>query len=158
MKMMNPKSKYASSDISSTQVGAGSVRTSNSLPFTTYRRVGDEKLKHPQRHRTLTYSADSTQCAIQAPPIIHELQPFNPNNDFDRRRGVIEQVKNRTKFCFSFVTFQSQMMQTVDLNGQLDIIRIIDPSVDIEQLKKAIIKIPLHQPIDDFKFNKVSEH
>lgn len=46
-------------------------------------------------------------------------------------------------------------MQTVDLNGQLDIIRIIDPSVDIEQLKKAIIKIPLHQPIDDFKFNKV---
>ena len=47
------------------------------------------------------------------------------------------------------------MMQTVDLNGQLDIIRIIDPSVDIEQLKKAIIKIPLHQPIDDLKFNKV---
>jgi len=141
MKMMNPKSKYASSDISSTQVGAGSVRTSNSLPFTTYRRVGDEKLKHPQRHRTLTYSADSTQCAIQAPPIIHELQPFNPNNDFDRRRGVIE-----------------QMMQTVDLNGQLDIIRIIDPSVDIEQLKKAIIKIPLHQPIDDFKFNKIKDY
>ena len=48
------------------------------------------------------------------------------------------------------------MMQTVDLNGQLDIIRIIDPSVDIEQLKKAIVKIPLHQPIDDFTFNKVS--
>ena len=50
-----------------------------------------------------------------------------------------------------------KMMQTVDLNGQLDIIRIIDPSVDIEQLKKAIIKIPLHQPIDDFKFNKVTK-
>lgn len=95
MMMMNPKSKYASSDISSTQVGAGSVRTSNSLPFTTYRRDDCGKtLKHPQRHRTLTYSADgSGQCPIQAPPpIIHELQPFNPNNDFDRRRGVIEQV------------------------------------------------------------------
>ena len=50
------------------------------------------------------------------------------------------------------------MMQTVDLNGQLDIIRIIDPSVDIEQLKKAIVKIPLHQPIDDFTFNKVFDH
>ena len=97
--MMNPTHsarnvRYASSDISSTGViGTGSVRTSNSLPFTTYRR-GDEKIKnHPQRHRTLTYSADSTQYQ---PPIIHELQPYNQtqqtNNDFDRRRTVIEQV------------------------------------------------------------------
>ena len=47
------------------------------------------------------------------------------------------------------------MMKNVDLNGQLDILRIIDPSVDIEQLRKAIIKIPKNHAIDQYTFSKV---
>ena len=47
------------------------------------------------------------------------------------------------------------MMKSVDLNGQLDILRIIDPSVDIEKLKKTIIQIPRSQPIDEHKFKQV---
>lgn len=50
---------------------------------------------------------------------------------------------------------QFQMMKNVDLNGQLDILRIIDPSVDIEQLRKAIIKIPKNHAIDQYTFSKV---
>ena len=46
-------------------------------------------------------------------------------------------------------------MKNVDLNGQLDILRIIDPSVDIEQLRKAIIKIPKNHAIDQYTFSKV---
>jgi len=47
------------------------------------------------------------------------------------------------------------MMKNVDLNGQLDILRILDPSVDIDQIRKTIVQIPNYQIIDEYKFDKV---
>ena len=46
-------------------------------------------------------------------------------------------------------------MKNVDLNGQLDILRILDPSVDIDQIRKTIVQIPNCQIIDEYKFDKV---
>jgi len=146
--IMPRPSRYASSDISSSEIFPRSIRTSSSLPFTSNYPKSDKNIgvrqRHQVRHRTYTSHCDSSHDIY--PEIIHEfptpaqLAPSNPENDIDRRSVVEEMMKN------------------VDLNGQLDILRIIDPSVDIEQLRKAIIKIPKNHAIDQYTFSKIQHY
>ena len=91
-------SRYASSDISSSEIFPRSIRTSSSLPFTSNYPKSEKnsvRQRHQVRHRTYTSHCDSTHDIY--PEIIHEfptpaqLAPTNPENDIDRR-SVVEEV------------------------------------------------------------------
>ena len=128
------------------------------MPFTgqNYQRQKDKRSSG--RIRTYTHSNEAY--------VIHELpnhaqasqgsQSQNPGTDYDRRLAIEEVVSshysNRNEFNYVY-----QMMKNVDLNGQLDILRILDPSIDIDQIRKSIVQLPSCQTIDEYTFEKVSE-
>ena len=100
-------SRYASSDISSSEIFPRSIRTSSSLPFTSNYPKSDKNIgvrqRHQVRHRTYTSHCDSSHDIY--PEIIHEfptpaqLAPTNPENDIDRR-SVVEEVSHLSKKGF----------------------------------------------------------